>query len=266
MNIQPPSNPNLDKIDKSPSTSATLSILSYLHPDYSVCIVSIYRIPKEAELSLMDAPWSDVDAAVWSVVEVCIGIVSACLPTYRPLVIYCMRLVTGHHPEEHDDSNYPSISKQSGVSGSMSKNGGGGGAGAGEWGRGGSASAWQRAGSSEDDRDYERGIKMDEGLSHTDFNKGNNNTTSITTTAQDGVSRGADDSRYNNPIEKERTNHEQKPKSKTLTTNTRPNNNNDGYTKPGRSVGLSTPLPPLVAYQTDRAGRMWQVREPTKHV
>ena len=54
---------------------------------YSVCIVSIYRIPQEAKLSLSDAPWSDVDACVWSVVEVCVGILSACMPSYRPLFL-----------------------------------------------------------------------------------------------------------------------------------------------------------------------------------
>ena len=52
-----------------------------------VCVVGIYRIPTQAEISLTDASWSDVNAAVWSVVEVCIGIVSACLPTYRPLFL-----------------------------------------------------------------------------------------------------------------------------------------------------------------------------------
>lgn len=52
-----------------------------------VCIVGIYRIPTQAAISLSDASWSDVNAAVWSVVEVCIGIVSACLPTYRPLFL-----------------------------------------------------------------------------------------------------------------------------------------------------------------------------------
>lgn len=54
----------------------------------SVCIVSIYRISQVAKMSLVDATWSDVDACVWSVVEVCVGIVGACLPTYRPLLEY----------------------------------------------------------------------------------------------------------------------------------------------------------------------------------
>lgn len=41
-----------------------------------------------AKISLADTPWSDVDACIWSVVEVCVGIVGACLPTYRPLFVY----------------------------------------------------------------------------------------------------------------------------------------------------------------------------------
>ncbi|KAL9607133.1 MAG: hypothetical protein Q9167_007926 [Letrouitia subvulpina] len=53
-----------------------------------VCVVSAYRVPKEAFLSLADAPWSNVDPCVWSVVEVCVGIVSACLPTMRPLFLH----------------------------------------------------------------------------------------------------------------------------------------------------------------------------------
>lgn len=51
----------------------------------SVCIVSIYRVTIIGNLSLEDAPWADVDPCVWSAVEVCVGIVSACLPTLRPL-------------------------------------------------------------------------------------------------------------------------------------------------------------------------------------
>lgn len=50
-----------------------------------VCGVSLYRIPKMAQLSLSDAPWSDVDACVWGIVEVCLAILSACTPTYPAL-------------------------------------------------------------------------------------------------------------------------------------------------------------------------------------
>ena len=53
----------------------------------SVCVVSIYRICKIAELSLEDGPWTDVEPAIWSIVEVCVGILCACLPTFRPLFV-----------------------------------------------------------------------------------------------------------------------------------------------------------------------------------
>ncbi|KAL8715738.1 MAG: hypothetical protein Q9220_000405 [cf. Caloplaca sp. 1 TL-2023] len=50
-----------------------------------VCVVSIYRATIIGKLSFDDASWVDTDPAIWSAVEVCIGIVSACLPTLRPL-------------------------------------------------------------------------------------------------------------------------------------------------------------------------------------
>ena len=51
----------------------------------SVCVVSIIRTPQVRAVSLIDPSWSDVNGVVWSVVELNIGIVSACLPTLRPL-------------------------------------------------------------------------------------------------------------------------------------------------------------------------------------
>lgn len=53
--------------------------------------MSIYRVTIIGDLSLGDAPWSDVDPCVWSAVEVCVGIVSACLPTLRPLWTVLMK-------------------------------------------------------------------------------------------------------------------------------------------------------------------------------
>ena len=67
-----------------------------------MCVVSIYRIPKMYSISLSDVSctWiipdspgdktdrtsgSDVEPCVWSVVEVDVAIVCACLPTFRPL-------------------------------------------------------------------------------------------------------------------------------------------------------------------------------------
>ena len=51
----------------------------------SVCVVSIIRAPQVRAVSLSDPSWSDVNGIVWSVVELNIGIVSACLPTLRPV-------------------------------------------------------------------------------------------------------------------------------------------------------------------------------------
>ncbi|MCJ1272070.1 hypothetical protein MMC22_011977 [Lobaria immixta] len=67
------------------SIERRLQVMSMFLLGGFVCVISIYRVPKIGTLSLSDAPWSDVDACVWGVVEVCVGIVSACTPTLRPL-------------------------------------------------------------------------------------------------------------------------------------------------------------------------------------
>lgn len=54
----------------------------------SVCVASVIRVPYIAHISLVDPSWSDIDGVIWSVVELNLGIVSACLPTLRPLVIH----------------------------------------------------------------------------------------------------------------------------------------------------------------------------------
>ncbi|MCJ1280168.1 hypothetical protein MMC21_007995 [Puttea exsequens] len=58
----------------------------------SILIVSIYRIPKLHGLSLVDAPWSNADATIWSIVEICVAIACACSITYRPLFNLVFRL------------------------------------------------------------------------------------------------------------------------------------------------------------------------------
>lgn len=50
-----------------------------------VCIASLYRTTQVNKISLQDAPWSDVDGAIWSIVECCVGIFSACLPLFLPI-------------------------------------------------------------------------------------------------------------------------------------------------------------------------------------
>ncbi|KAK0511558.1 hypothetical protein JMJ35_006131 [Cladonia borealis] len=52
---------------------------------YFVCVVSIIRVLKIKQLSPTDPGWTDVDPCVWSLVEVCVAIVCACLPTFRVL-------------------------------------------------------------------------------------------------------------------------------------------------------------------------------------
>ena len=53
----------------------------------SVCIASIIRAAYVGQISLTDPSWSDALGAMWTVVELSLGVVSACLPTLRPLVV-----------------------------------------------------------------------------------------------------------------------------------------------------------------------------------
>ena len=50
-----------------------------------VCFASIYRCVVIHDLSLVDPTWSFVSINTWTMVELGIAIVSACLPTLRPL-------------------------------------------------------------------------------------------------------------------------------------------------------------------------------------
>lgn len=60
-----------------------------------VCVASVIRVPYIAHISLVDPSWSDVYGSIWSIVELNLGIVSACLPTLRPLFRHAFR---GDHP------------------------------------------------------------------------------------------------------------------------------------------------------------------------
>ncbi|CAF9942111.1 hypothetical protein IMSHALPRED_003206 [Imshaugia aleurites] len=51
-----------------------------------VCIISIVRISKIAAVNYDDPTWRLVDVYVWTALENSVGILSACLPTMRPLV------------------------------------------------------------------------------------------------------------------------------------------------------------------------------------
>ena len=65
----------------------------------SVCIASVIRVPYVAQISLLDPSWSDVYGAIWSIVELNLGIVSACLPTLRPLFLHVFH--GGYNPNSH---------------------------------------------------------------------------------------------------------------------------------------------------------------------
>lgn len=49
-------------------------------------IVSIIRLVVLSRLSKADVTWNFVDSSIWSVAEPCIGVISACIPSLRPLV------------------------------------------------------------------------------------------------------------------------------------------------------------------------------------
>ena len=51
----------------------------------SVCITSIIRLSTINRLSLTDQSWSYVPAAIWTSVECSVAVISACLPTMKPL-------------------------------------------------------------------------------------------------------------------------------------------------------------------------------------
>lgn len=65
------------------SSSTLKELLGLTHN--SVCVISIYRIPKLYGLSLVDASWSNADTTIWSLVEVSVAIACACAIVYRPL-------------------------------------------------------------------------------------------------------------------------------------------------------------------------------------
>ncbi|KAL8659932.1 MAG: hypothetical protein Q9202_006887 [Teloschistes flavicans] len=77
-----------------------------------VCIVSIWRVPMEAGISLVDASYTDVTGCIWSFAEVSVAIVCACLPTYRPLLRWCYRAIQGQ-PQTSSSAEEANISANS---------------------------------------------------------------------------------------------------------------------------------------------------------
>ncbi|SLM35320.1 hypothetical protein LPUS_04536 [Lasallia pustulata] len=56
----------------------------------SVVVASLYRIVKLPATTASDPLWSYTNATIWTSVEPSVGVVSACLPTMRPLLQYIL--------------------------------------------------------------------------------------------------------------------------------------------------------------------------------
>ncbi|KAG7007105.1 calcium-transporting ATpase [Physcia stellaris] len=70
-----------------------LQLISIFLTGSFVCAVSIWRVP-HMKLANQDASYADAPASIWSGVEVCVGIVGACLPTLRPVVKWLSRSIS----------------------------------------------------------------------------------------------------------------------------------------------------------------------------
>jgi hypothetical protein len=75
---------------------------------FSTCVISIYRIRTlKTAASTNDPNWDNVDAAIWSFLEVTIAIIAACLPTLRPFFsklmprIFASSLGRSSHPSKY---------------------------------------------------------------------------------------------------------------------------------------------------------------------
>ncbi|KAI4110700.1 MAG: hypothetical protein LQ345_006956, partial [Seirophora villosa] len=56
-----------------------------------VCIISIIRLVVLSRLNATDLTWNFVNSAIWSSAEPCMGVVSACIPSLRPLAAVIAR-------------------------------------------------------------------------------------------------------------------------------------------------------------------------------
>ena len=96
---------------------------------FSVCIASIIRAVYVGQISLTDPSWSDALGAMWTVVELSLGVVSACLPTLRPLVVRTFKSrtstygISGESRLEHQDGTTMLDPIDSHAEGSAHKNG-----------------------------------------------------------------------------------------------------------------------------------------------
>ncbi|KAH7394680.1 hypothetical protein BKA66DRAFT_523153 [Pyrenochaeta sp. MPI-SDFR-AT-0127] len=72
-----------------------------------VLFASIYRFTTIVEINLSDTTWTLAKSSMWSVVEVACGVICACLPTLRPLMVkisYQFGSLT-NSKAAHSDSN-----------------------------------------------------------------------------------------------------------------------------------------------------------------
>ena len=51
----------------------------------SVCVISVFRLKSLLNVSFTDLTYTVTDGLIWSLLEPTLGLVSACLPTMRPL-------------------------------------------------------------------------------------------------------------------------------------------------------------------------------------
>lgn len=79
----------------------------------SVCVASLVRIYTIAKMGHnIDITWAIGDAMIWSNVEPCIGIVSACLPTLRPVlrrfnILWCFSSSHSHDRQPGQTGSTP---------------------------------------------------------------------------------------------------------------------------------------------------------------
>ncbi|KAM5526916.1 hypothetical protein FOXYSP1_20749 [Fusarium oxysporum f. sp. phaseoli] len=75
---------------------------------FFTCVISIYRIRTlKTAASTKDPNWDNVDAAIWSFLEVTIAIITACLPTLRPFFSRLMpRIFASSFDRSNRLSNY----------------------------------------------------------------------------------------------------------------------------------------------------------------
>ena len=75
-----------------PRQNRSISLADFAPFANSVTVVSVYRIPKLNSFSALDAGWSDIDASIWSLVEISVALVAASAITYRPLYNFVFRI------------------------------------------------------------------------------------------------------------------------------------------------------------------------------